>query len=72
MKMRHSQQSEPDVISVFVGTWNMGKRLEPTSRGANAISFYSSFVPPIGLCRGLTSSTGTADLDDVLWFGTHS
>ncbi|XP_056898741.1 inositol polyphosphate phosphatase-like 1b isoform X1 [Takifugu flavidus] len=24
MKMRHSQQSEPDVISVFVGTWNMG------------------------------------------------
>lgn len=24
MKTRHSQQSEPDVISVFVGTWNMG------------------------------------------------
>uniref|UniRef100_H3DHF3 phosphatidylinositol-3,4,5-trisphosphate 5-phosphatase n=1 Tax=Tetraodon nigroviridis TaxID=99883 RepID=H3DHF3_TETNG len=24
MKTRHSQQREPDVISVFVGTWNMG------------------------------------------------
>lgn len=24
MKMRHSKQDEPDVISVFVGTWNMG------------------------------------------------
>lgn len=39
MKMRHSQQSEPDVISVFVGTWNMGKHLPPTNRGADAISF---------------------------------
>lgn len=39
MKMRHSQQSEPDVISVFVGTWNMGKRLPPTSRGTDAIKF---------------------------------
>lgn len=25
MKTGHSQLSEPDVISVFVGTWNMGK-----------------------------------------------
>lgn len=40
MKMRHSQQSDPDVISVFVGTWNMGKRLPPTSRGTDATSFY--------------------------------
>lgn len=24
MKTRHSQLSEPDLISVFVGTWNMG------------------------------------------------
>lgn len=46
MKMRHSQQSEPDVISVFVGTWNMGKCLEPTNRGADAISLNFSFVPP--------------------------
>lgn len=72
MKMRHSQQSEPDVISVFVGTWNMGKRLEPTSRGADGISFDFSFVPGFCLCRGITPSTGAADLDDVLWFGTHS
>lgn len=26
MKARHSQLSEPDMISVFVGTWNMGKK----------------------------------------------
>lgn len=26
MKNRHSQLSEPDMISVFVGTWNMGKQ----------------------------------------------
>lgn len=25
MKTRHSQLTEPDVISVFVGSWNMGK-----------------------------------------------
>lgn len=39
MKMRHSQQSEPDVISVFVGTWNMGKLLPPTNRGDDATGF---------------------------------
>lgn len=39
MKMRHSQQSEPDVISVFVGTWNMGKLLPPTDRGDDAAGF---------------------------------
>ncbi|MBN3297493.1 SHP2B phosphatase, partial [Amia calva] len=31
MKMRHSGQSEPDVISVFVGTWNMGGSPPPRS-----------------------------------------
>ncbi|KAJ8351240.1 hypothetical protein SKAU_G00227160 [Synaphobranchus kaupii] len=31
MKTRHSQQSEPDAISVFVGTWNMGG--SPPPRG---------------------------------------
>lgn len=25
MKKTYSQQNEPDAISVFVGTWNMGK-----------------------------------------------
>lgn len=42
MKMRHSQQSEPDVISVFVGTWNMGKPLPPTNRGTDQQSVFSS------------------------------
>lgn len=27
MKSRHSQLEEPDVVSVFVGTWNMGNHL---------------------------------------------
>ncbi|KAM4585888.1 LOW QUALITY PROTEIN: inositol polyphosphate phosphatase-like 1b [Fundulus diaphanus] len=31
MKSRHSQLDEPDVISVFVGTWNMGGTPPPRS-----------------------------------------
>ncbi|XP_047440673.1 inositol polyphosphate phosphatase-like 1b [Mugil cephalus] len=31
MKTRHSKRSEPDVISVFVGTWNMGGSPPPRS-----------------------------------------
>lgn len=31
MKTRHSQLSEPDLISVFVGTWNMGGSPPPGS-----------------------------------------
>nr|XP_046261218.1 inositol polyphosphate phosphatase-like 1b [Scatophagus argus] len=31
MKTRHSQLSEPDMISVFVGTWNMGGSPPPRS-----------------------------------------
>ncbi|XP_039622077.1 inositol polyphosphate phosphatase-like 1b [Polypterus senegalus] len=31
MKMRHSNQDEPDVISVFAGTWNMGSTPPPRS-----------------------------------------
>ncbi|KAM7389924.1 hypothetical protein PAMP_023868 [Pampus punctatissimus] len=31
MKTRHSQLSEPDVISVFAGTWNMGGSPPPRS-----------------------------------------
>lgn len=27
MKSRHSQLDEPDMVSVFVGTWNMGNHL---------------------------------------------
>lgn len=25
MKNKHSKQDEPDMISVFIGTWNMGQ-----------------------------------------------
>lgn len=25
MKNKHSQQDEPDMISIFIGTWNMGE-----------------------------------------------
>ncbi|XP_053285374.1 inositol polyphosphate phosphatase-like 1b isoform X1 [Pleuronectes platessa] len=31
MKTRHSQLSEPDMVSVFVGTWNMGGSPPPRS-----------------------------------------
>uniref|UniRef100_A0AAQ5X044 phosphatidylinositol-3,4,5-trisphosphate 5-phosphatase n=1 Tax=Amphiprion ocellaris TaxID=80972 RepID=A0AAQ5X044_AMPOC len=31
MKTRHSQRSEPDMVSVFVGTWNMGSSPPPRS-----------------------------------------
>lgn len=27
MKNKHSEKPEPDMITVFVGTWNMGKLL---------------------------------------------
>ena len=45
MKNKHSKQDEPDMISVFIGTWNMGEawrrgpRWEgemPQSRGLTA------------------------------------
>lgn len=26
MKNKHSHQDEPDMISIFIGTWNMGER----------------------------------------------
>lgn len=71
MKMRHSHQSEPDVISVFVGTWNMGKLLPPTRRGADATSFDFAVIPLFCVCRGIPPSTCSADLDDVLRFGSH-
>lgn len=71
MKSKHSKQSEPDVISVFVGTWNMGKLLPPASRGTDAVRFYFIFKTLFGVCRWITPSTCSADLDDVLWFGPH-
>ncbi|KAM9740996.1 inositol polyphosphate phosphatase-like 1b isoform 2-T2 [Menidia menidia] len=62
MKSRHSQRSEPDVISVFVGTWNMGGSPPPRS--------LQSWVTCCGL--GHTPDESTAFLPhDIYAFGTQ-
>lgn len=30
MKNKHSNQDEPDMISIFIGTWNMGQEHKST------------------------------------------
>ncbi|XP_030594902.1 inositol polyphosphate phosphatase-like 1b isoform X3 [Archocentrus centrarchus] len=62
MKTRHSQRSEPDVISVFVGTWNMGGSPPPRS--------LQSWVTCCGL--GHTPDESTALLPhDIYALGTQ-
>ncbi|KAM9833080.1 inositol polyphosphate phosphatase-like 1b isoform X1 [Syngnathus typhle] len=62
MKTRHSELSEPDVISVFVGTWNMGGSPPPRS--------LQSWVTCCGL--GHTPDQSTASLPhDVYALGTQ-
>ncbi|XP_076877274.1 inositol polyphosphate phosphatase-like 1b isoform X2 [Brachyhypopomus gauderio] len=62
MKTTHSKQSEPDLISVFVGTWNMG--------GSPPPRVLKSWVTCCGL--GLTPDESTASLPhDVYAFGTQ-
>ncbi|XP_061900295.1 inositol polyphosphate phosphatase-like 1b isoform X2 [Entelurus aequoreus] len=62
MKTRHSKLSEPDVISVFVGTWNMGS--SPPPRGLQ------SWVTCCGL--GHTPDDSVASLPhDVYALGTQ-
>ncbi|KAM6953274.1 inositol polyphosphate phosphatase-like 1b [Aplochiton taeniatus] len=62
MKTRHSQQSEPDLISVFVGTWNMGGCSPPCS--------LRSWVTCCGL--GRTQDESTALLPhDIYALGTQ-
>ncbi|XP_013763722.1 inositol polyphosphate phosphatase-like 1b isoform X1 [Pundamilia nyererei] len=62
MKTRHSQRSEPDVISVFVGTWNMGGSPPPRS--------LQSWVTCCGL--GHTPDDSTALLPhDIYALGTQ-
>lgn len=34
MKNKHSKQDEPDMISVFIGTWNMGQARVGVAVGA--------------------------------------
>ncbi|XP_028818224.1 phosphatidylinositol 3,4,5-trisphosphate 5-phosphatase 2A isoform X2 [Denticeps clupeoides] len=38
MKNKHSKQDEPDMISVFIGTWNMGSVPSPKSMGSWVLS----------------------------------
>uniref|UniRef100_A0A3Q2YLC6 phosphatidylinositol-3,4,5-trisphosphate 5-phosphatase n=1 Tax=Hippocampus comes TaxID=109280 RepID=A0A3Q2YLC6_HIPCM len=62
MKTRHSELSEPDVISVFVGTWNMGGFPPPRS--------LQSWVTCCGL--GHTPDESTASLPhDIYALGTQ-
>ncbi|XP_065814823.1 inositol polyphosphate phosphatase-like 1b isoform X1 [Labrus bergylta] len=62
MKSRHSQLSEPDMVSVFVGTWNMGSSPPPRS--------LQSWVTCCGL--GHTPDESTALLpDDIYALGTQ-
>ncbi|XP_077387269.1 inositol polyphosphate phosphatase-like 1b isoform X1 [Festucalex cinctus] len=62
MKSRHSELSEPDVISVFVGTWNMGGSPPPRS--------LQSWVTCCGL--GHTPDESTASLPhDIYALGTQ-
>ncbi|XP_069550436.1 inositol polyphosphate phosphatase-like 1b [Brachyistius frenatus] len=62
MKSRHSQRSEPDVLSVFVGTWNMGGSPPPRS--------LQSWVTCCGL--GHTPDDSTAFLPhDIYALGTQ-
>ncbi|XP_041653088.1 inositol polyphosphate phosphatase-like 1b [Cheilinus undulatus] len=62
MKTRHSQLSEPDMVSVFVGTWNMGGSPPPRS--------LHSWVTCCGL--GHTPDESVALLPhDIYAFGTQ-
>ncbi|XP_035388191.1 inositol polyphosphate phosphatase-like 1b isoform X2 [Electrophorus electricus] len=62
MKTIHAQQGEPDLVSVFVGTWNMGGSPPPRS--------LQSWVTCSGL--GLTPDESTASLPhDIYAFGTQ-
>ncbi|KAG7268786.1 LOW QUALITY PROTEIN: hypothetical protein CRUP_018341 [Coryphaenoides rupestris] len=62
MKIRHAQQGEPDLVSVFVGTWNMGGSPPPRD--------LQSWVTCCGL--GHTPDESTASLaHDVYALGTQ-
>uniref|UniRef100_A0A7N8YF31 phosphatidylinositol-3,4,5-trisphosphate 5-phosphatase n=1 Tax=Mastacembelus armatus TaxID=205130 RepID=A0A7N8YF31_9TELE len=62
MKTRHSQLSEPDLVSVFVGTWNMGASPPPRS--------LQSWVTCCGLGHTLDESTALLP-HDIYALGTQ-
>ncbi|XP_028275269.1 phosphatidylinositol 3,4,5-trisphosphate 5-phosphatase 2A isoform X2 [Parambassis ranga] len=62
MKNKHSNQDEPDMISIFIGTWNMGSVPAPKS--------VASWV----LCRGLGKTLDEMTVTiphDLYVFGTQ-
>ncbi|KAF7666066.1 hypothetical protein LDENG_00118300 [Lucifuga dentata] len=62
MKNKHSNQDEPDMISIFIGTWNMGSVPPPKS--------VASWV----LCRGLGKTLDEMTVTiphDLYVFGTQ-
>uniref|UniRef100_A0A3Q3IRW5 phosphatidylinositol-3,4,5-trisphosphate 5-phosphatase n=1 Tax=Monopterus albus TaxID=43700 RepID=A0A3Q3IRW5_MONAL len=62
MKNKHSNQDEPDMISIFIGTWNMGSVPPPKS--------VTSWV----LCRGLGKTLDEMTVTiphDLYVFGTQ-
>uniref|UniRef100_A0A8D0QB98 Phosphatidylinositol 3,4,5-trisphosphate 5-phosphatase 2 n=1 Tax=Sus scrofa TaxID=9823 RepID=A0A8D0QB98_PIG len=62
MKNKHSKQDEPDMISVFIGTWNMGSVPPPR----NVTSWFTSK----GLGKTLDEVTVTIP-HDIYVFGTQ-
>ncbi|XP_026548798.1 phosphatidylinositol 3,4,5-trisphosphate 5-phosphatase 2-like, partial [Notechis scutatus] len=62
MKNRHSSQDEPDMISVFIGTWNMGS--VPPSKSL------SSWFASKGLGKTLDEMTVSIP-HDIYVFGTQ-
>ncbi|NXX30161.1 SHIP2 phosphatase, partial [Nicator chloris] len=73
MKNKHSHQDEPDMISVFIGTWNMGERGwgQPTGcRGPGVPPNYAvppagSVPPPKNITSWITSKGLGKTLDEV-------
>ncbi|TFK01873.1 small nuclear ribonucleoprotein F-like [Platysternon megacephalum] len=62
MKNKHSKQDEPDMISVFIGTWNMGHVPPPKS--------ITSWFTSKGLGKTLDEMTVTIP-HDIYVFGTQ-
>ncbi|XP_061876421.1 LOW QUALITY PROTEIN: phosphatidylinositol 3,4,5-trisphosphate 5-phosphatase 2-like [Colius striatus] len=62
MKNKHSQQDEPDMISVFIGTWNMGSAAPPKG--------LTSWFTARGLGRARDEAT-VAIPHDIYAFGTQ-
>uniref|UniRef100_A0A9J8BIF0 phosphatidylinositol-3,4,5-trisphosphate 5-phosphatase n=1 Tax=Cyprinus carpio carpio TaxID=630221 RepID=A0A9J8BIF0_CYPCA len=62
MKNKHSNQDEPDMISIFIGTWNMGSVPAPKSMG--------SWILSRGLGKTLDEMAVTIP-HDIYVFGTQ-